>query len=392
MFDAIVGRRPLGGVLGLGPLGLVLWAGVAGSSTTAVKYQPGAAAGLEPGGDAAGSELRDTSGPLAGPYLYVCNQDAATVSVIDQEAGRVTETVDLRALGFSPTAKPHHAVVEPDGSYWYVSLIGDNRVLKFDRDNRLVSQVEFERPGMLALHPSEDLLYVGRSMAAVNPPQRIGVIDRSAMTIDEIDVFFPRPHALAVGPAGRFVYTSSLAENRIGVLDTETGELELLTLEGPPHVFVHFAISPDGSRLVSTTELTGKLLVFDISDPPAISLERSIDVNAAPWHPAFTPDGHFVVFGNKNANTVTVVDAGAWTVAAVIEGEGLAEPHGAAVAPDGRYAYVSNRNTKGEYEAGATEEGAPHGTVAVIDLDSMKISRVIEVGAYAAGIGTISSR
>jgi YVTN family beta-propeller protein len=36
--------------------------------------------------------------------LYVTNQDDATISVIDMDAKRVVETIDLRKLGFGPTA------------------------------------------------------------------------------------------------------------------------------------------------------------------------------------------------------------------------------------------------------------------------------------------------
>ena len=132
--------------------------------------------------------------------LYVASQEAVTVAVIDMATNELVETVDLKALGYSETAKAHHTAVEPDGSFWYVSLIAAGKVLKFDRDNRLVGETAFETPGMLSLDPTSDLLYVGRSMAAVNPPQRVGVIERSSMEIAEVDVFFPRPHAIAVDP------------------------------------------------------------------------------------------------------------------------------------------------------------------------------------------------
>ena len=99
-------------------------------------------------------------------YLYVASQGAASVSIIDMDANRVAATIDLTELGFSPTANPHHTAVEPDGSFWYVSLIADGKVLKFDRENRLVDQADFETPGMLSLDPNSDYLYVGRSMAA----------------------------------------------------------------------------------------------------------------------------------------------------------------------------------------------------------------------------------
>ena len=126
-----------------------------------------------------------TAPSTEGPFLYVANQEAAAVTVIDLETHAVVEVIDLEAMGYGANAKPHHVAVEPDGSFWYVSLIAANRVLKFDRDNELVASVEFERPGLLALHPSEPWLFVGRSMAAVNPPQRIGRIDRMSMEVEE---------------------------------------------------------------------------------------------------------------------------------------------------------------------------------------------------------------
>lgn len=323
--------------------------------------------------------------PTLQERLYVANQEAATVSIIDVQSQDIIETVDLTALGFTATSKPHHVVVEPGGDHWYVSLIADGAVLKFDRQNRLVGQAAFETPGMLALHPSQDLLYVGRSMAAVNPPQRIGEIRRSDMRIDELDVFFARPHAIAIDAVRNQVYSGSLAGNNIASLSVEAPEPDLSSLEGDPHVFVQFAVSPDGRHLVATGQLTGKLLVFSIADPTAPELIRTVDVGRSPWHPAFSRDGRYVYFGNQGSHSVMAVETRGWTVEHVIEGEGLSEPHGIAVSSDGRYVYVSNRNLNGRYRASGPDERT--GTVVVIDRQTHAIIKVIEVGRYAAGMG-----
>jgi 6-phosphogluconolactonase (cycloisomerase 2 family) len=320
-------------------------------------------------------------------FLYVCNQNDASGSVIDMRTNEVVQTVDLQALGFSSEARPHHSAVERDGSFWYLSLIGDNKVLKFNRQNELVGQVDFERPGMLALDTMSDRLYVGRSMAAVNPPQRIGMIDRGEMSIDEYDVFFPRPHAIAVNPQNDIVYTASLAVNNMASIDVEQEEMELTTLDGMMHTFVQFALSPDGKSMVVGGEMTGKFMVFDITSPQEPTLVKMLDVNAAPWHPVFTPDGRFVYIGNKRANTITVVDASDWTIETVIEGQGISEPHGSAVSPDGKYVYISNNNLKGAYVADASlSETEQPGTVVVIDTATNKVENIIEVGHYAAGL------
>lgn len=331
---------------------------------------------------------------MSGQNIYVCNQGAATLSVIDAGTNEVVDRIDLQELGFSANAKPHHTVAEPDGSHWYVTLIGENRVLKFNRENELVGQAEMEVPGLLSLHPTRDLLIVGRSMSAVNPPQSIVLIRRSDMTVQrDIPTFFRRPHALDTSPDGQWTYIASLAENQILAVNTETDETELTTLPGNTHVFVDFAISPDGSTMVATGQVTGKALVMDLSDPANPKVTDSIDVNAQPWHPEFSPDGRYVYFGNKQAHTVTVLDMQSRSVAAVIKGNGLAEPHGSAMSADGRWLYISNNNRQGTYRASDySGEGDPPGTVTVIDTRTNTIEKIIEVEAYTTGIGTNARR
>lgn len=325
----------------------------------------------------------------ADQLLYSCNQGAAKVSVIDMEANVVIRTVDLQALGFTKDSRPHHTAVEPDGSFWYVSLIGDDKVLKFNRNNELVGQVAFERPGMLALHPDQDVLFVGRSMKAVNPPQRVGTIERSSMDIDELDVFFPRPHALAIHPEGDHIYVASLAENRMATVEFAEEAAELKTIEGPTHTLVQFAVAPDGKTMVVGGQLTGKFMFFDTSTPSAPALTGSIDVGAAPWHPVFAPDGKHVYFGNKMASTVTVVNIADRSVAGVIKGNGISQPHGSAISPDGRHLYIASNNLNGAYAPRYNfGDNDKPGTVAVINTETQTIEKVLEVGPNATGLST----
>ena len=333
-------------------------------------------------------------------YLYVASQSGPALSVIDMNAREVVETIWLTDLGFTANAKPHHVAVEPDGSFWYASLIADGRVLKFNRDNELVGQAEFETPGMMAIDPVEDVLYVGRSMAAVNPPHRIGLLTRSDMSMDEYDVFFPRPHAIAAAPGGGRAFTASLAVNQIASVSPEEDELELVNVEGPPHTFVQFAVSPDGSRLVTGGQISGEIMVFDVSDSADPVLVTSFQIGGQPWHPVYSPDGKFVYFPQRTGNSVAVLDAATWEVAASIEGEGLAEPHGSAISADGRTLWVSGRNTEAVHPTtidrtsamSPSGEALPAGTVVAIDTESRQIVAVLEVPAYAAGIGTRPAR
>ena len=332
------------------------------------------------------SETSDGAPTRANERVYVANQSSASVSVIDAGSGEVVATIDVTEFGFDANSRPHHTAVDPDGGHWYVSLIGGGHVLRFNAENELVGRAPFETPGLLAIAPSSGMLYVGRSMMAVNPPQRIGVIDPEDMGIEELDVFFARPHALAVDPVTERVFAASLVENRFAVLGETSGQLDLVDVDGPPHTFVQFALSPDRRHLVATAQLTGKLLVFDAADPAA-GLVAEVDVGTQPWHPIFSPDGDRVYFGAKDDDAVIVVETAGWTVVRRITAPGIAEPHGSAVTADGRYLFVSNRNLKGTYTpTRQVENNADVGTVVKIDTRTYEVVQTIEVGAYPAGI------
>ncbi len=332
-----------------------------------------------------------------GPFLYAPNQAAATVSVIDAGSRRVVETVDLRALGFAADSRPHHTAVEPDGSHWYVSLIGARRVLKFDRANRLVGQVEVEAAGMLVLDPTGGRLLVAPSMTAVNPPSRIGVVDRRAMrTLEPLEVLVARPHALALHPRGRYAYVGSVATNQIAVVDLETERVTPVAVDGPPNTFVQFAVAPDGSRLVVTGQLSGDLLVFDLADPAAPRYLTRVHVGAGPYHPAYAPGGAAVYVAVQRDNAVAIVDARDWSVRQVLRDSAFAQPHGLAPSRDGRWLFVSNENVgapppaAGHAEHGGMRHDAPatspSGRVAVVDLTAGRVVAAVETGRQTAGL------
>ena len=373
--------------------GLALTAALAGCQSA-----PAGAGAASPAPD--GEEWVFTPMRVTQDLIYVTNQDAASVAVIDANTHEVVRTVDLRALGFSATAKPHHVVADPDGRHWYVSLIGENTVLKMDAaTDRIVARGTFEVPGMLAYDLETDRLFVGRSMSAVNPPQRIGVIDRDDMSVEEIAVLFPRPHALASNPRSVHAYSASLANNQMATVDPVEEDVRIQEfMEAMDHsaidhaamghgggdmvhTLVDFAVSPDGSTLAGTGEMSGKLLVWSLADPGQPRLSREIDIGPRPWHPVYSPDGREIWIPSKTNNTITVVRTRDWAVDRVIRGEGLAEPHGAAFSPNGRWVFVSNSDTKNEYPGDG-------GTVVVIDAASRQIVKVIQVGRNATGIGT----
>jgi DNA-binding beta-propeller fold protein YncE len=302
----------------------------------------------------------------------------------------VIETVDLQALGFSENAKPHHAVAEPDGSFWYLSMIAENTVLKLTPDNEIVGRIEMETPGMLAVQPGGNLLFVGRSMSAVNPPKSLGVVNRSDMSSEMVETFFPRPHALIASPDGARAYVASLASNQLLAMDASTREIELTRLGGATQTLVQFAATSDGTTLIGGGQVTGQLLFFDASNPAEIAVTDTLDIGAMPWHPVISPDGATAYVPVKGANAVAVIDMATREEVGRITGNGLAQPHGSALSPDGRYLFVTNNNKNGDYTP--TGDDPKSGTVVVIDTESREIVSVLETGRNPTGIGTFGGQ
>ena len=52
------------------------------------------------------------------------------------------------------------------------------------------------------------------------------------MEIDEVDVFFPRPHALIVDPLGERFFSASLGQNSVAYAPLGAEEVDLLSLQG----------------------------------------------------------------------------------------------------------------------------------------------------------------
>lgn len=321
------------------------------------------------------------------PRLYLTNQDDATVSILDPVGRTLLETFDLRTLGFAPSARPHHAQVEPDGSFWYVTLIGAGKVLKLDRQNRVVGSVALEVPGLLALSRTSDLLVVARSMSAVNPPSRMAIIRRSDMTLlDEVEVIFPRPHAIALDPRGRYAYVASLGVNQIASVRLEDGRVTLVDIPGPYHTLTQFSVSPDGHWLVATGSTSGQLLVFDIASEGTPVLARTVPVEKGPFETAFTHDGSRLYVSNLDANVVSIVEPATWTVAKVLTGP-FQQPHGVVVTADGQVVWVSNRHQAGGAHQHDGQQATGTGTAVALCAADGRVLAEIPVGHYAAGIG-----
>jgi YVTN family beta-propeller protein len=325
----------------------------------------------------------------ASDQIYVANQGDRTVSVIDPSYLVVARHFHLDDLGFSERSAPAHVAVEPDGSLWYVSLTGANKVVKMTPGGTVLGEVTVAHPELLALNPANGRVYAGRALSAPSPASSIAEIRRSDMSATEIPVIFPRPHALALNFTTNALFSASFDVDQFFSVSTGSREVTISSIEGPSRAFVQFAVRPGTDEMWATGQLSDQVTVYDISNPLAVVQRQSVNVAADPWHLTFTPDGARAYVANQGADRVTVFRANTATILAEVEGHGLAQPHGVAVSRDGRHVFVSNRNGEGTYVS-RHSVGQQHepGTVVVIDTATNTIVKVLEVGRTPAGLGS----
>jgi YVTN family beta-propeller protein len=232
------------------------------------------------------------------PFLYIVNQGANSVSVIDTMTGEVKATIPVGDM-------PYGVAISQDGTRAYVANIAasSNSVSVIDTD------------------PS--------SPTYNNELCRIPVGGN--------------PIGVAVTPDGSRVYVAQLGSSDVAVIDAASCAVMSPTIPvGAPSAAGGIAITPDGTRaFVATGFFSGTVAVIDTdpTSPTYNTVLTTIQVGAFPAGVAITPDGTRAYVTNGGSNSVSVIDTASNTVIITIPMAG--GPFGVAITPDGTRAYVT---------------------------------------------------
>lgn len=101
-----------------------------------------------------------------------------------------------------------------------------------------------------------------------------------------------------------------------------------------PHMAM---MSHDGRWVVTGGTRANKAYIIDVAN---VRLAKTIEVDMAPEHLAFTPDGRYYYQGNPDGDTISVIDMSSLTEIKRITG--FAEPLNITFTPDGTKAYIGN--------------------------------------------------
>jgi YVTN family beta-propeller protein len=269
-----------------------------------------------------------------GATAYVTNQGSGTVSVIDTATAQVTATI---TVGLKADSIPAGAAISPDGSTLYVTYgfrpgteIGPGEVAVISTSTGVVTnRIEVgEEPTGIAVTPEGSKAYVADfGSGQITPITWLGGANPRAQP--PVDVG-GTPSGVAVTPDGKTVYVTNGSADEVSVLDAATGALTTTltdpSFDGPQGV----AISPGGDGAYVADFEAGRLSALGASG----QVLGTVGVAATPFGVAYAPDGKTVYVSSSGApGSVTAIDTESRTV---IGGPVAVDddPLGLAISPD----------------------------------------------------------
>jgi DNA-binding beta-propeller fold protein YncE len=343
--------------------------------------------------------------PRADYYVYVAaeSQDEVALIRFGTRGAEVVRTIEA-SINPADIDGPHGIAVAPDGSNWYVSIahgLPYGQIQKFTTgSDRKVGAAEVGLfPATLAVTPGGLLFAVNFNLHGDPVPSSVSVVETEAMTEIRRIATCSMPHGSRLSPDTRRHYSVCMMDDQLVEIDVRElavsrrlylapgGERDLPpeTLEsadvvgsrpgadgaarcGPTWV----QPSPDGSRAWIACNKNREVLEVDLE---GWQVSRRLGTGAGPYNLGVTPDGATLVVTYKGNHAVGVFDLGDGSERAAVPSSRRI-PHGVAVSPDSRYAFITVEGI-----------GNDPGTVDVIELDSGSRVASVDVGRQAGGIG-----
>jgi DNA-binding beta-propeller fold protein YncE len=225
--------------------------------------------------------------------LWVVGDIDNTTSVIDMRTLAPVATVptpaDLVALG----GKPHDVIVDPQGRFAYVTVIGvdgpGDYVVQVDaRTHEVVRSALVGDDPHLSLSAGDPHLYLPSQGSDV-----VNVLERATLA-PVTDIPIPGAHGAGMRLNGRYLYTTNLpggGADSLWVIDTKSESVVAGPVDAPYSVPHNIALTPDGRTLyVTHSGPNDKVSVYAVAAPsPVPVLVDEVTVGANPFGLAYVP-------------------------------------------------------------------------------------------------------
>ncbi len=316
---------------------------------------------------AVGANAQSDPSPSHG-FLLVANKGNHTLGIIDPVTGTQIVAVDEGGV------TGHEVAASPDGRRAFVPIYGNSGVGAPGTDGRALAIIDVPdhkrvatldldkplRPHCAVIGPKDGLLYVTTELA-----NSITVIDPKTLRIvATIPTDQPESHMMAITRDNTRAYTANVHAGTVSVIDLVARK---------PVAIVH--ISPETQRIslsvddrwaFTADQTKPQLAVIDTSTN---KIHKWIPLRGIAYGTAPTLDGHDLLVTLPALGRVAVVDLNSLKVVRMVRVP--KSPQEILMRPDGEVAYVSCHESR---------------KVAVINLKTWEVDRLIEAGPMADGL------
>jgi DNA-binding beta-propeller fold protein YncE len=341
-------------------------------------------------------------------HVYVANESSDVVTELLWDGATLEPHADV-AVGRSLTEieGPHGLRIAPATGSWFVSLAHGTpfgTLWKFDAaTNAVQGAIELGMfPASMDVTANGQLLFIVNFNLHGDPvPSTVSIVHTPTMTEVARPTTCVMPHGSRVNADGTKHYSTCMHSQQLVEIDTRTfqvtkrfsvvpGHEAALALDDLGAVDGHAGHdAPANATVCSPTwaspargeragrfvyvpcNRNGEILEIDVVND---RVTRRFATGRAPYNLDVSLDGRLLIATLKQEQAVAIID--------LDEGRELARvpttrrlPHGIALSPDGRFAFISNESAAGT-----------RSTVDVIDLQSLRVVASTEVQQQAGGI------
>ncbi len=309
-----------------------------------------------------------TLGVVLAALLYVSNERAGSIQVIDTATDRVIATSRIGN-------RPRGMAISPDGRRLYVAVSwwrdgkhvrsGSERIVALDARTlkALHNYKGGTDPECVAASPDGQRLYLSNEDAGT-----ASIIDANSGNTRATLVVGTEPEGVTASPDGKWVYVTAETSNVISVIDAKKEQVAAnILVDARPRATI---FTRDGSHAWVSAELGGSVSRID-ANRHRMTKRIRLGATDKPVGMALSPDQKKLYVATGRGNGVAVVDTAAMKmIAKILTGERV---WGIAITPDGRKVYAANSLSN---------------TISVIDTTSHRVVKTIrtEDGPWALAI------
>lgn len=229
---------------------------------------------------------------------YISNYGHSTpgrsITVLDPEAGEITDTWDLGRFG-----RPHGLAIDPDGRLW-VTAEEARAVLLLDPDTgKILREMETgqEVSHMVALAPR-----TGKAFIANIGSGTVSVLPMAGGEPRHLEVG-PGPEGIAAHPEGGTLWVANRHADEMVVLDARS---EVVLDRLPTGDFpIRVAFTPDGDLAIASHVRSGEIWVWDARTRKRRGV---LEAGTAPIGILVPPEGDRVVVADSQEGIVRAID------------------------------------------------------------------------------------